>query len=439
MADSSKIPLRNAARDPRVDSLFAPSDRPLRLILWPAIGALIGLAGAAQSAVLLGYILNAKPPALQVALIVVSVIALNVGAVVVIVALSQRDSILRMLLAFIFSFLAHISWFSFAVGLKQDVVWSFVPGTYLAALACSIAIDPLRRIARSRRTGAVAATIPPEVMRRLDPGVELVLDPSADLSQYDVLLVDLSATPSPDWARFISSAALSGCEIRHVRSYILERTSYLMPEDINPDMIVHRLQRNCSYGSFKRCIDIGVVILMAPIALTLGGLAALAIMGTMGGPVIFTQERVGRNGRVFRMHKLRTMTVHGSSGRQTATSEGDCRITPLGKVLRRYRIDELPQLYNVLKGDMSLIGPRPEQPQLVEEYRQLIPHYDLRHAVQPGLSGWAQVSFGYASTVEETRTKLTYDLFYVKEFGLALDVEIAVATVWTLLAGRNAR
>ena len=100
------------------------------------------------------------------------------------------------------------------------------------------------------------------------------------------------------------------------------------------------------------------------------------------------------------------------------------QVTPLGKILRRFRIDELPQLLNILKGEMSLIGPRPEQPELVQKYGQIVSNYDLRHAVQPGLSGWAQVTYGYASTVEETKTKLEYDLFYVREFSFAMDVEI---------------
>jgi lipopolysaccharide/colanic/teichoic acid biosynthesis glycosyltransferase len=224
-----------------------------------------------------------------------------------------------------------------------------------------------------------------------------------------------------------------------VRNHVVERAACLLPEDVEPDVIRRQLERSHGYAHVKRGMDIVAALMMAPIALLLGGVAALAIAATMGRPIIFAQDRVGRGGRIFRMYKLRTMSAHDSNGRQTATSKSDCRVTPLGRVLRRYRIDELPQLFNILKGDMSLIGPRPEQPQLVAEYERIIPHYDLRHAVQPGLSGWAQVTYGYASTVEETRAKLSYDLFYVREFGLTLDVEIAVATVWTLMTGRNAR
>ncbi|MFC4172171.1 sugar transferase [Microvirga sp. GCM10011540] len=409
------------------------------MFIGPAIAALIGLLCSIQSALFLGFILGLGPSDSRIVLTIVTVTALNTSAVVTIAAFAQRGSTSRLLLAFIFSFIAHFTWFAFAAGLKQDIAWSFVPATYIAAVACSIAVDPLRRIARPRKIGAVAAGLSPEILRRLDEGVEIISDPAAAVSRYDVILVDFGVALPPEWTRYISLAAMSNCELRHVRNYVIDRSAYLLPEDVEPDVLRHHLQRSASYAPLKRCIDIGASLLMAPIAFMLGGAAALAIAITMGRPIIFAQDRVGRNGRVFRMYKLRTMSVHSTGGKQIATSKSDCRVTPLGKVLRRYRIDELPQLFNIMKGDMSLIGPRPEQPQLVSEYQQIIPHYDLRHAVQPGLSGWAQVSYGYASTVEETRAKLTYDLFYVREYGLSLDVEIAVATIWTLLAGRNVR
>lgn len=439
MANSSKIPLQHAVRGSGLSPANAPADRPIRLVVWPAISALIGLVCAVQSAIFLRNILQASPPNAQVILAIITVTTLNVSAVAAIAAFSQRDSASRLLLAFMLSFIGHFAWFAFAIGLKRGVAWSFIPGTYLAAVACSMAIDTLRRLARPKRIGVVAASLSPELLRRLGAGVELVTDPSTDASQYDVLLLDFSSTLPVEWAGFVSTAALANCDIRHVRSHLVEQAACLLPEDVEPEAMTRHLQKSHSYGYVKRAMDIAATLMMAPIALVLGGVAALGIAVTMGRPVIFTQDRVGRGGRIFRMYKLRTMAAHNSNGKQTATSKSDCRITPLGRVLRRYRIDELPQLFNILKGDMSLIGPRPEQPQLVADYQKTIPYYDLRHTVQPGLSGWAQVSYGYASTVEETRAKLTYDLFYVKEFGLTLDLEIAVATVWTLVTGRNAR
>lgn len=188
----------------------------------------------------------------------------------------------------------------------------------------------------------------------------------------------------------------------------------------------------------KRTFDVFGVIAVAPVAMLLVALACLAILARSGKPVFFIQSRVGLGGRVFPMLKLRTMEGLESS-EAAATATGDPRIKSLGRFLRRYRIDELPQLLNVLKGDMSLIGPRPEQPELVERYRSLIADYDDRHMVRPGITGWAQVMYGYASTVEETRIKLHYDQDYVKRASALLDAEIIARTFYTIVFGRGAR
>ncbi len=146
-------------------------------------------------------------------------------------------------------------------------------------------------------------------------------------------------------------------------------------------------------------------------------------------PVFFLQDRVGLNGDIFTIIKLRTMRT--SSGFKThATLRQDPRITRLGRFLRLSHIDELPQLWNIFVGEMSFIGPRPEQPQLVAAYRQELRDYDRRHLVKPGLSGWAQVRFGYATDLAETREKLGYDLHYVENFGPRLDIKIIFYTLW---------
>jgi len=148
----------------------------------------------------------------------------------------------------------------------------------------------------------------------------------------------------------------------------------------------------------------------------------------MGRPVFFVQNRTGKGGRIFRMYKLRTMQCCPSEA-VVATLKNDPRVTPFGRFLRLSHLDEIPQLWNILKGDMTLIGPRPEQPELVEAYRAAMPEYDLRHTVVPGLTGWAQVYYGYAANVEETRTKLDYDLHYIANFGPAIDLKILARTV----------
>jgi lipopolysaccharide/colanic/teichoic acid biosynthesis glycosyltransferase len=183
------------------------------------------------------------------------------------------------------------------------------------------------------------------------------------------------------------------------------------------------------YTGVKRAVDIAVVLLACPAVFLTVLLCALLIAAAMGRPIFFVQNRVGRDGRIFRIFKLRTMQLSSAAKERTATVKNDPRITPVGQFLRRSHLDELPQLWNILMGHMTLIGPRPEQPELVAHYREHIPHYDLRHLVTPGLSGWAQVYYGYAADVHETRHKLEHDLFYVQQFGPAMDLRIMARTV----------
>ncbi|MBT1159346.1 sugar transferase [Aminobacter anthyllidis] len=182
------------------------------------------------------------------------------------------------------------------------------------------------------------------------------------------------------------------------------------------------------YPRVKRVIDIVVVILGAPAAVLIIAACCLAIFLKMGRPVFFVQNRTGLGGRIFKMYKLRTMNLHPTSDIE-ATSKDDPRVTPLGRFLRRSHFDELPQLLNILRGDMTLIGPRPEQPELVAAYRSSLSDYDLRHTVVPGLTGCAQVYYGYASDLRETQAKLFYDLYYVRNIGPALDFRIALRTL----------
>ena len=150
------------------------------------------------------------------------------------------------------------------------------------------------------------------------------------------------------------------------------------------------------------------------------------------GALFFRQDRVGRDGRVFSMWKFRTMAA--GTGSQWTESE-DQRITAFGRLLRRAHLDELPQAMNILRGDLSVVGPRPEQPQYVEELADKIPFYELRHIVRPGLTGWAQVKFGYAGDEQDALEKLQYDFFYLQRQTLGLDVRIVARTVRDVLRG----
>ena len=198
---------------------------------------------------------------------------------------------------------------------------------------------------------------------------------------------------------------------------------------------------NAPFGlqrQLKRVADglVALVLLLATAPLVL--LAALLIWLEDRGPVLYRQERSGWLGQPFQVLKLRTMKVAFAHGPATWTVPGDARITRVGWWLRRLRLDELPQLINVLRGDMSLIGPRPERPELEHELETRIPHYRKRHWMRPGLSGWAQVCAPYAASVEDSELKLSYDLYYLKHFSTWLDLLILVRTIKTVLkaAGR---
>ena len=170
------------------------------------------------------------------------------------------------------------------------------------------------------------------------------------------------------------------------------------------------------------------------------GLAALSIKLDSAGPVLFRQERVGKDGKVFVLYKFRSMCVDAEQRTGPVwASEDDPRVTRVGHVLRKIRLDETPQMFNVLSGDMSFIGPRPERPVFVDQLKEQIPLYALRFAVKPGITGWAQVKYSYGSTVEDALEKLQYDLYYIKNISIFLDLLILLKSLQVVLFGRGAR
>lgn len=260
--------------------------------------------------------------------------------------------------------------------------------------------------------------------------------PGADLRAYDLVLTT-SAEPPAGWTADLTQTMMAGKPVRHVAEYLEEEQGVVSIEHFTLDHLP--LGGLTSYQTRKRLMDIGLVILALPVALPLLLIGGLGVWATMGRPVFFVQPRVGLGGRVFRMYKLRTMRAARPGDGELPTARGDVRVTRLGLWLRRFRIDELPQLWNVLKGDMSIIGPRPEQPGLTEAYCRDLPAFAYRSLVRPGITGWAQVRAGYASDLEETRVKLAYDLFYLKNFSYSLDLQIILRTAGTLLTGGGAR
>jgi lipopolysaccharide/colanic/teichoic acid biosynthesis glycosyltransferase len=209
----------------------------------------------------------------------------------------------------------------------------------------------------------------------------------------------------------------------------LERVSLMF--DIGE---IHRAR----YGRVKRLSDVafGLVGLL-PLALTLPFVALGDVIANRG-PLFYAQERVGKNGTTFRIFKFRTMRPDGHTLANEWTTEDDPRITPFGHVMRRTHLDELPQVVNLLRGDLSVVGPRPEQPRYVRELAGKIPFYDLRHRVRPGLTGWAQVKYGYAGTEGDALQKLQYEFFYLRHQSLALDARVLGRTIRSVvgLGGR---
>jgi len=191
---------------------------------------------------------------------------------------------------------------------------------------------------------------------------------------------------------------------------------------------------------YKRAASMVVSTVGLVLCLPLLPFVALAIKLTSPGPLLYHQKRVGKDDTIFYCHKFRTMRADAEADTGPAwAGDEDPRITPVGRFLRTTRLDEIPQLWNVLKGDMSLVGPRPERPEFIEWLKQEIPFYNLRHTVRPGITGWAQIRYKYGSSVEDAKEKLRYDLFYVKNMSPGLDALIFFSTVKTILLGRGAR
>jgi exopolysaccharide biosynthesis polyprenyl glycosylphosphotransferase len=201
-----------------------------------------------------------------------------------------------------------------------------------------------------------------------------------------------------------------------------------------------RQERRWSADFAKRLTDLLIACSLIAFTLPLMLIVALAINCDSPGPVFFRQERVGLNGRRFALLKFRSMRQDAEAdGRPVWAAARDDRITRVGGFIRLARIDELPQLFNVLRGDMSLVGPRPERPHFVDHLDKIIPSYDERHTVLPGITGWAQVNYPYGASIEDARQKLAYDLYYIANRSLLLDLRILRATVGVVIFQKGAR
>ncbi len=242
----------------------------------------------------------------------------------------------------------------------------------------------------------------------------------------------------------ILDCKMRGVRVIDVNSFLERQLGKICLKTLHPSSLI--FTEGFLQGEFKsfvkRVFDVNVSLLMLVVCLPIMLLTALAILveSHFRGSIFYSQERVGANGQTFKIYKFRSMREDAEAGGKAIwASKNDTRVTSIGKFIRKTRIDELPQLFNVLKGDMSFVGPRPERPEFVEDLAKEIPFYSLRHHVKPGITGWAQICYPYGANVNDAREKLQYDLYYLKNNTVFLDMLIMIQTAAVILLCKGAR
>ncbi|MBB3189418.1 exopolysaccharide biosynthesis polyprenyl glycosylphosphotransferase [Halomonas cerina] len=322
-----------------------------------------------------------------------------------------------------------------ALGLEQTTLYMLL--SYLFAVGyCSTGYFIGSRV-RRLKLAVVPYGKAPSLCQNHSVDWRMLETPSLEGSRVDGVVADLRAELPDDWAQF-----LADCTIHRIPVYHATKAHEMITGRVLLDHLYENQYGSLSpredYEIIKRGLDALAVLLVMPLALPIMAATAIAIRLDSPGPAIFRQPRMGFHCRPFVVYKFRSMVIdHDGTG---FTQDGhDPRITRVGHVIRKYRLDELPQLFNVLKGDMSLIGPRPESMNLADWYERDVPFFHYRHVVRPGISGWAQVEQGYAAEVDGMIRKLEYDFYYIKHFSFWLDVLIVIRTVKTMLTGFGSR
>ena len=269
--------------------------------------------------------------------------------------------------------------------------------------------------------------------------ITLLDQPSLGGRRYDAIVADLHAEDLPDdWERFLAKCTLARIPVFHTQ-LLLESITGRVKIDHLSENIFGSLLPSSMYSSFKRLVEVVLVLLAAPLWLPVMLITGAIIKLESDGPMFFVQARVGQGNKDFKVYKLRSMCKDSEKDGAQFAQANDMRITQVGKFIRKTRLDEIPQFINVLKGDMSIIGPRPEQRAFVDQFEKEIPFYAYRHVVKPGITGWAQVVHGYAADADDTRVKIEHDFYYIKNFSLWLDILIVVKTIRTIFTGFGAR
>jgi sugar transferase (PEP-CTERM system associated) len=281
----------------------------------------------------------------------------------------------------------------------------------------------------------------------INPGVVGTIDDIPGLAarmHVDRVVVSLSDERGKlPMGKLLDVRLQSGVLFDHLASVYEEYTGKIALENLRPSWLIFStgFRKGRALMAAKRTFDLFASVTGLVLASPL--MAVTAIMMKIDAPkdpLFYHQDRVGLNGRIFTIHKFRTMRTDAEAGTGPVWSTAnDTRVTRVGRFMRKTRLDEIPQLWNVLVGDMSLIGPRPERPAFVEKLTEQIPYYGQRHVIKPGVTGWAQVRYSYGASVEDAIEKMQYDLYYVKNLSLMFDVVIALETIKTVVLRRGAR
>ena len=327
---------------------------------------------------------------------------------------------------------------------REDYSGSMLLAGYLASVGVTFLLGYFDQRAAPRRlyyvptgdVGIVTDTPRTDWVVLTEP--ILPVDPDASI------VADLRSSHSPEWERMLAQAAIAGVPVYHTKQLRESLTGRVQIEHLSENSFGSLLP-GLGYRGIKRAIDIVASVVLLPLLIVPLLIVALLVRLSSPGPVLFRQQRMGYRGIPFNMLKFRTMVQHDhgvgdEAARASAiTHDGDARITRIGKFLRRSRIDELPQIINILRGEMSWIGPRPEAVPLSAWYESQLPFYAYRHIVRPGITGWAQVNQGHVAGLDEVHVKLHYDFYYIKFFSSWLDLLIALRTVGIMLTGFGAR
>ncbi|MEQ1575107.1 MAG: TIGR03013 family XrtA/PEP-CTERM system glycosyltransferase [Vicinamibacterales bacterium] len=331
------------------------------------------------------------------------------------------------------------SWLSWRVGPRERLL---LVGTSVAGVALARELHQ-RQDLGVEIVGFIDAD-PDRVGERIfNPGIIGTVDDIPSIVRtkaIDRVVVSLTDARGklPMWK--LLEMRTAGVTFHHLASVYEHYTGKIAVENLRPSWLIFSsgFRKSAWQEAVKRLIDVGVSMIGLVIVSPLLVFLAAAVRLTSPGPVLYRQERVGLHGRVFTVFKVRSMHADAEAATGAVWAQrGDSRITALGRFMRRTRLDELPQFWNVLRGDMSLVGPRPERPEFVKDLEHQIPFYGQRHVVKPGLTGWAQVRYTYGASVEDAMEKLQYDLYYIKNFTISLDLFILFETLKTVLLRRG--